>query len=203
MPCGLDFICPHPGGPGCHFWSFSAQHLLSLLLHPTPKWSIFKTKKNLLVLFWCVFYLFIFLPLDFLKFMYGVCFKSKHVFRAILCSHQNWGEGTEMSHIPLASTYAQIPLLHYQQPPPELYICYNWWTWHVTITQSLLVYFMVHSWCSMSMGLDKYLIGILCWSSYLLCQILTAVQSVKSASSYCIILLKEQLKEHTSELVGK
>ena len=27
---------------------------------------------------------------------------------------------------------------------------------------SLLVYFTVHSWCSVSMGLDQYLIGILC-----------------------------------------
>ena len=136
MPCGN--ICPHPGGPGCHFWSSFAHPLLSLLLHPTPECSIFKTKKNLLV----------------------ECFKSKHVFRGILCSQQSWGEGTEMSHIPLASTYAQLPPLHYQQSPPELYICYNWGTWHVTITQSLLVYFMVHSWCSMSMGLDEYLIDI-------------------------------------------
>ena len=39
--------------------------------------------------------------------------------------------------------------------------------------------------------------------SYLLCQFLTAAYSFKSASSYCIILLKEQLKEHRSELVGK
>lgn len=48
------------------------------------------------------------------------------IFRAVLGTHQNWVEDTEISHILLGPIHVQPPPL--STSTTEWYICDNWWT---------------------------------------------------------------------------
>lgn len=81
-------------------------------------------------------------------------FKIKTFERAFLGSQQNFWEGMEIFHIPLPHMCTSLP--YYQPPPPELYMCYNLWTyinmsWSSKVHHSHYVSFLV----LYIMGLDS------------------------------------------------
>ena len=71
-------------------------------------------------------------------------------FRAVLGSQQNWGEGTEISHIFSVPTHTQPPSLSTSSPEWGHLLQLINPPWHIIIPQSplwLMVNIMVHSLC--------------------------------------------------------
>ena len=68
--------------------------------------------------------------------------------RAVLVSQGNWGEGTQIIHLPSYQPPPQMhSFSHYQHYPPERFICYNEPTLAHYNHPKSIVYIIAHSWC--------------------------------------------------------
>lgn len=119
-------------------------------------------KGFLKIMYQCHFYEYIYFPVPFLNIIYSLFFILsslyhavhslnyyvllwfffldfwRYIFRAVLSSYKNWGEGTEIFHAhPGPIRHA---LVLYELPPLELYICCSWWAYIDKALLSILYY---------------------------------------------------------------